>query len=499
MKQVLIIGGGMGGLFTGAILSKEGYKITVLEKNSIIGGGLQCFTRKGKIFETGMHVTGGFSNGGNLQKICNYLGIYDKLNLHHIPDSCMDSIYYHKSNETYIIPSGRDKFKQQLSKYFPEETEGISSYVDEIYRISEEVDLFYLKPSDSKITVHSDNFMKSADELISSYINNPKLQELLAYLNPLYGGEKGHTPAYIHSLINVLYINGASRFKGGSQQLADALKAVICNYGGQVVANSEVTEIKVEARMITDVITANGKHYQADTYISSIHPLELIKIIPSGAFPKAFIKRLQEIPNSYSAFTLFLDLKKSEVPYIEHTCYYMEDYGEIWTQNECREDRWPLGFMYMTPPEANQGKFAERLLVHCIMEYSEVEKWNDTFVGKRGVEYEEWKQSRIDKILDKLENVLPGIKNKINSVYAASPLTIRDYYHTHNGAIFGFRKDCQNIMLSQIPIFTKIKNLLLTGQNINLHGMCGVPLTAINTAEAILGTDYIINRINEEN
>lgn len=41
MKQrVLIIGGGLGGLFSGAILAKEGLEVTVLEKNKIIGGGL---------------------------------------------------------------------------------------------------------------------------------------------------------------------------------------------------------------------------------------------------------------------------------------------------------------------------------------------------------------------------------------------------------------------------------------------------------------------------
>ena len=84
-------------------------------------------------------------------------------------------------------------------------------------------------------------------------------------------------------------------------------------------------------------------------------------------------------------------------------------------------------------------------------------------------------------------------------IYAASPLTVRDYYHTKEGALFGYRKDSDNPVLTQIPVYTKVRNLLLTGQNINLHGICGVPLTAINTAEAILGTNTIINLINDAN
>ena len=42
-KRVVVIGGGLGGLFTGAILAKEGLQVTVLEKNINIGGGLQTF------------------------------------------------------------------------------------------------------------------------------------------------------------------------------------------------------------------------------------------------------------------------------------------------------------------------------------------------------------------------------------------------------------------------------------------------------------------------
>ena len=77
-KDIVVIGGGLGGLMTGALLAKEGFRVTVLEKNHIIGGGLQCFHRHGSIFETGMHILGGFMPGGTLHKICAYLGIIDQ-------------------------------------------------------------------------------------------------------------------------------------------------------------------------------------------------------------------------------------------------------------------------------------------------------------------------------------------------------------------------------------------------------------------------------------
>jgi all-trans-retinol 13,14-reductase len=54
------------------------------------------------------------------------------------------------------------------------------------------------------------------------------------------------------------------------------------------------------------------------------------------------------------------------------------------------------------------------------------------------------------------------------------------------------------MLLSQIQVVTKVRNLLLTGQNINLHGICGVPLTAIVTAEAIVGQGVIVQKINKQ-
>ena len=55
-KTAVIVGGGLGGLFTAAILSKEGVKVTVLEKNLNLGGGLQSFKRFGEVYDAGMHI-----------------------------------------------------------------------------------------------------------------------------------------------------------------------------------------------------------------------------------------------------------------------------------------------------------------------------------------------------------------------------------------------------------------------------------------------------------
>ena len=79
MKKVIIIGGGLGGLSTGVVLAKNGYEVTVLEQGTQIGGCLQCFWRRRKKFETGMHFIGSADEGQILNKMLRYLEIADKL------------------------------------------------------------------------------------------------------------------------------------------------------------------------------------------------------------------------------------------------------------------------------------------------------------------------------------------------------------------------------------------------------------------------------------
>lgn len=497
MKQkAVIIGGGLGGLFTGAFLSKEGVEVTVLEKNSVIGGGLQCFKRNGTCFETGMHILGGFHPGGNLNRICAYLGILDKLEIRHTDADAMDAILYGEDGSCYVLPTGKDAFTRYLQQQFPADSEGIKRYMDAMYALSYEVDAFYLRSSETGLFSHSDEFFMPADEFIAKYVSDRRLRDLLAYMSPMYGGIAGHTPAYVHALINVLYINGSSQFVDGSQQLADRLAEIIESCGGHVIAGDAVESVKVVDRVVESVQTKSKKQYVGDWYISDVHPATLFALTGDGAFPRLYVNRIKEIPNSYSAFSVYIKFKPESYPYVNHPCYFQENYETVWNLGEYIEDSFPQGFMFITPPTRNQGPWANRMIINCVMPFDAVRQWEHTTIGHRGNDYVEWKERLKNKVIAKMDVLKPGFKDAIDVSFASSPLTIRDYYGVKEGSLYGHRCDCKNMLQSQMPIATKVRNLLLTGQNVNLHGICGVPLTAIETAEAIVGRGVILDKIN---
>jgi phytoene desaturase len=52
-KKVVIIGAGIGGLATAALLGKEGFEVTVIEKNAMVGGRASIWKSKGFTFDMG--------------------------------------------------------------------------------------------------------------------------------------------------------------------------------------------------------------------------------------------------------------------------------------------------------------------------------------------------------------------------------------------------------------------------------------------------------------
>ena len=493
MKHCVIIGGGLGGLVTGALLAKEGYQVTVLEKNANVGGGLQSFKRHGVSFPTGMHIFGGFGKGGNLYKLFDYLGILDQLSLRPTDDDAFDIVHVAEDGALYRFPKNKDKYIDYLSSLFPEEKEGIKAYFDRLFELSEEEDLFYLRESEPYSMAHvSDDFTRPYNALIDRYLTNPKLKGLLTYLSPLFGGVEGMTPTYLNALLSVLHIEGTFQFAGGSQQMVDALSKVIEDAGGKVVANEEVTRIQVENHLVTGVLTKSNNIYHADNYISDVHPEVLLRIIDEKAFPSAFRKRIAMVPESASSFKVYVKFKAQSFPYLNHANFYLENYQS----HNSQRSAFSAQLMFVTPPTEHQGEFATTMVIITQMDYAWVKPWENTRTGHRGEAYERWKQTMTDKVLDRMERLYPGFRNHIEFVFASSPLTIRDYYGNKEGSNYGFQKDSSQLMLSQLSVFTKVKNLFLTGQNVNIHGFCGVSLTAIETAEALVGHNAIVRKIN---
>jgi len=499
-KNCLIIGGGLGGLVTACLLSKEGCQVKVVEKHHVPGGGLHCFKRHDVLFETGIHYVSGFQDGGVLSKLFTYLGIEDKIKTLNLDEDAFDIVHIGSDNAKYCMGIGKENFISNLSEMFPAEADNIRRCMDELYAMADEVPLYNMRVDDSSLIYLKDGFLDSVGAFIESFVADEKLQSILAWNNSLYGGEKYKTPVYIHALIAKFYIEGASRFVGGSQHLADAMVDMIQKGGGEVLTSAEVKSINVdENKRISNVVIADGRTFEADYYISDIHPASLFSMIDPTKLQKSYRERLSNLENSYSVFTVYIVFKPNTFKFLNSVYYYYDDYNVIWNAIDFTDESFPPGFMLITPPTDNQGEYAEKAIINCMMSFDRVREWENTKLGHRPKDYVEFKKDYQQKIIDKVNLVFPDFIESIESAFSATPLTVRDYLGTKDGSLYGYKKDCTDIVKSQVQPRTKIENLLLTGQNINLHGILGVPLSSIVTSGVLFGLDNIVNKINESN
>lgn len=493
-QTAVILGGGLGGLFTGALLSLHGCHVTVLEQSHVVGGGLQTFTRRGLTYETGMHVLGGFQPGGSLYRICRYLGILSELDIRPLPATDMARFICIGDHSEYQIPQGRERFEAYLIEQFPAEAEGIRRYVDSIFQIAAQIDLFNLRQPVS--TAVHEAFSIPVGQYLEQFTDNPQLLRLLAFASSLYGGIYDQTPTYVHALINVLYINGSSMFGQSSQQLADALARVITSHGGQICCRERVTAILTERREVQCVVTQSGHEYQADVYISSLHPTATIALCGEGVFPRAYVNRLGSIPNSYSAFKVFYEVKADAFGLLPSPVYLLGDESRLWSLQQY-DDTWPQGVALFMTNDRISERGTRILMSVSPMSFDAVRQWDDSTTGHRPEAYRTWSQQQTERVTALIGRHFAGFAEAVVDSFAATPLTFRDWLGAPEGNMFGYSKDAANIMLSHLPIHTKVSNLLLTGQNINLHGICGVPLTAIQTAEAVLGQNVVLDAIHQ--
>lgn len=498
--DIIVVGSGLGGLVSAIILAKEGKKVCVLEKNNQYGGNLQTFVRDKTIFDTGVHYIGGLSPGQNLHKYFSYLGIMNQLRLKKMDPNGFDRVTFDDDPNEYPYAQGYDNFVEQLKHFFPEEEGAIQKYVEKIKETCDSFPLYNL--NDFKDYDH-EILTLNARDCINSLTQNEKLRAVLAGTNFLYVGIGDKTPFYVHALSTNSYIQSSWRCINGGSQITKLLIKQLKKYGGEIYKRQEVTGFELENQEITAVQTKKGDTFYADLFISNIEPKTTLKLIGKKHFRGSFYNRIQDLEVLPSVFTLYLVFKPNTFKYFNHNYYHTNKPENVWTLYKQAPENWPEGYMLsMNVSEENQ-EWAESMTIMTYMNFEEVKPWADTFntvvsASDRGLSYEEFKKAKTEKLLDVLEKKFPDIRKCIKSTYMSTPLSYRDYIGCHNGNLYGYVKDSNNPLRTFISPKTKIKNLFLTGQNINMHGVLGVTIGAVVTCSEILGRNYLIRKINQE-
>ncbi len=482
-KKVVIIGAGLGGLECGYILAKNGMEVVVLEHDVHIGGCLQSFKRGNILFDTGFHYIGGLRQGESLHGLFKYFNLLD-LPWKALDEDCFDEVVI--GDRSFPLAVGHDRFVDTLAHYFPREKDNLTKYVGFLKSVGEHITDAFL-PREASDFYSTSLFARSAYQFLVDTIGDPLLRKILSGNSLKMELRQDTLPLYVFAQINNSFIQSAWRITGGGQQIANHLADDICRMGGTVRTNAMVTAIKDENAVAKGVVINGEEFMEADYIVCDIHPQEALQLLAqSTSVRNIYRRRIGALENTYGMFTAYLALKPESLPYLNRNLFVHDPQAQMWNAGDIATESVMVSFYDNQPA----------LDLLSPMKWKEVEQWADKPKGRRGEDYVEFKMQKVEDCLRLVERRLPQLRDAIDRVYTSTPLSYNHYVLTSRGSAFGIRKDWHSPMTTVLTPRTPISNVLLTGQNLNLHGVLGVSMTSVFTSAEILGMQTLVDQMD---
>lgn len=330
-KSVIIIGAGIGGLTAGIHLAKDGFHVTVLEKNAHPGGRCDRFSREGHYFDTGPTL---FVMPLLYEAEFRALGIsmQEQLNLQRVDPT------YHlvfDNGSQLALTSDLKSMYDQLETIEPGSFQGLLRYMQEgerHYRLVLEklVNCDFRRVSDF-FSIRNLTLAFQLKPLInhyrnmSAYFNEPHLKSAFTFQDIYTGLSPFEAPATFSMMPYTELAHGVWYPKGGMYNIVESLVDLARQAGVEFCYNSPVQEIETNLNHARGVRLADGSRLEADIVLANADlPYVYQNLLPQTEMAKALARK----SFSCSAISFFWGVDKAYLELGPHTLFLADDYRE---------------------------------------------------------------------------------------------------------------------------------------------------------------------------
>lgn len=506
--DAIIIGCGLGGLTVGNYLAHKGHKILIIDKNHQPGGCVINFHRGDFRFDSAVHFINGCGPGGMVDGIFKEFGgqgIVDWLpidNLIHWIDT--------QNNYEARPPVPINEYLAFLCEEFPHEAKSIKKFIKrysklmpKLFKLTEGGKLQkFWNVMKSILTLmrvlHTSS--KTVEEIVNKYFDDPALIELLTLFVAPFSMTRETNSNLIWAFSEFSYhLEGAWYPKGGAGAFTKALADHFETNGGEILLNHELTYINIKKKNVVELTCIDGKdnekRFQAPLYVYAADLERLVNhLTPSGVFKNKFYQKVNSRDTIKSLIIVYLGLD------IDVKDYGVTDY-EPWQLNsqwrkshnyerifsEMDYSKLPMEVItfYSNGPDKSccpPGKTVISTLVN-----TNLSAWETLLEdGKKGKKYMDFKKQCGEIFVDRLAELIniPDLKEHVEIMEIATPITLRRYTYAKNGTPIGWAFDLDCIK-KPIYYWTGIKNLLITGHFVFPSGGMSATMFSSLTAARI--------------
>lgn len=499
-KRAVVIGAGIGGLTTGALLAKAGLDVTVLEAHIYPGGCAGTFYHQKYRFDAGATLAGGFHAGGPMDIVAQAVGIdrwptcaSEPAMTVHLPDGARidrrgdelrwdvrqnafdrsDTRFWTWQEQTADLlwdlalrvppwPPQTLKESTQLARV------GMGWLWENISRVHPSLALDlngYVKRHLNGLSERLRLFV-DAQLLIASQATSDRT-------NALYGAAALDLPR-----------RGVVHVSNGIGGIAETIAGALQNNGGTLHYRQQVEEIMREGGRPVAVRTKRGQYFDADIVVANLPPWNLRSLIAAPVPVR--IASLPAAPRrGGGAFMCYVGIDDSIVP-ADGALHHQVVLGE------------PLGegnsvFLSLSPSwDSERAPEGQRALT--ISTHTRLDPWWLLFEQNRD-EYERRKEIYTDKLIAAAERALPGLRQGIRLVKPGTPVTFQRFTRRHAGWVGGFPQSSLFTAWgpSVAPGIWMVGDTIFPGQSIAAVALGGLRV-ANSILQSVGADEHVIDR-----
>jgi len=502
--DALVIGSGIGGLTTAALLSELGWRIAVLEQHYTAGGATHSYERNGYEWDVGVHYVGDMGAQTTTRRLMDFL---TQGGVRWAP---MDAHYdrFFIGDRVYDAVAGREAYRENLLAHFPREAAAIDRYLELLGEVARGMRTFTLDrtlppwaaalagPILRRRLPRS--FQRTTWEVLSELTDDA---ELIAVLTGQWG-DLGLPPKrssfVVQALISKHYLHGGFYPTGGAWRIAESILPRIRASGGEVFTYARVAEILVRDGRARGVRMADGHELESPRVISDAGAINTFsRLLPTAvANAHGYARLLSTVQPSIGHLGVYIGLKGTAqelgLPKTNYWIYPGNDYdGDL--DRFLANPQGPFPVVYLSFPSAKDPDFERRHPGRSTIEivapapYEIFAHWADRSWGKRGADYEALKQSFGERLLEHLYDKLPQLRGRVDYWEVSTPLSMQHFCGYGRGELYGLDHDPQRLRQGWLRPRTRIPGLWLTGQDVMSCGVAGAMMGGMASATAIAG------------
>jgi len=408
--DVIIIGSGLAGMTAANILGRNGHSVLLLESHNKLGGFATWFFRNDRnhVFDISLH---GFPAG--MIKTCRKYWNRD------IADSIVQLKDVRFVNPQFTVQTDftKDHYTEVMVEKFNVPKETVDAFFDFLASMN-----FY------------DNSQMTNRELFEKFFPG-RIDVVRFLMEPItYANDSTlDDPAISYGIVFSNFMSkGVYTFRGGTDFLINKMKEELLKNNVDIKLQAKVEKIEVSEGKASGVVL-NGKFIKAKTVLSNGNiKSTVLNLVGEEHFPSDYVEKTKAVRLNSSSCQVYMGLKEgATIPYIGElvftSSYPTYDPARL-LDLKVTSRTFSVYYPEETRPQVENARVAIVSSTNC--HYDDWKKLSKE-------EYEAEKNFMIEETIKGLEAFIPDIRDKLEVVEAATPLTVERYTLHPKGTSFG--------------------------------------------------------------